>query len=381
MVNQLEVLIQDLIRKNREGEYWDFKSEPHHNNAFLLHDILCLANSLHKGEKYLIIGIEESEEGIWVKGLTKNQANRKKQSNYIDFLREKSFTGGIRPEVELQTLIIDSKEIDVLIILERPRKPYQITEDYKDKGIIVKAHHIYTRMRDTNTPLNKSADLWMIEKMWRQRFGIDITSLERMKLLLKDPGNWSMDIGNSSHFYHLTFPEYSIMLSEPNRFYEPFSYFYTNESSFWGKAKFMFHTTPLAELEYMFCDEMRIMLPIPKTGYLCLETGDNWYYHYKMDTLSGLFLYLLTKSELSLESRGMSAPFIIFKDETEKQLFENYLIDNQTQLEQTPIGFAGKFASKNIQRVGKEFGVDPIFADKAHQIFLTWKTRTQSNGL
>jgi len=381
MVNQLEVVIQDLIRKNREGEYWDFKSEPHHNNASLLHDILCLANSLHKGDKYLIIGIEESEEGILVKGLTKNQANRKKQSNYIDFLREKRFTAGIRPEVELQTLIIDSKEIDVLIILERPMKPYQITEDYKEKGIIVKAHHIYTRISDTNTPLNKSADLLMIEKMWRQRFGIDITSLERMKRLLKEPGNWSMDIGNSSHFYHLTFPEYSIMLSEPNRFYEPYSYFYTNESSFLGKAKFMFHTTPLVELEYMFCDEMRMMLPIPKTGYLDLETGDNWYYHYILDTIDGLFLYLLTQGELSLESRGMSAPFIIFKDETEKQLFENFLLDNQAHLEQTPVGSAGKFASKNILRAGKEFGVDPIFSDKAYQFFHAWKKMNQSNGL
>jgi hypothetical protein len=124
----------------------------------------------------------------------------------------------------------------------------------------------------------------------------------------------------------------------------------------------------------MYCDEMRIMLPVPKTGYLDLEMRDQWYYHYILDSLNGLFLYLLTKGELSLESRGMSAPFIIFKDEAEKQHFEEFLTNNQSLLEQTSIGFAGKFASKNIQRARKEFGVDPVFVDKAYHIFVTWKT-------
>lgn len=374
MAQQLEFIIRDLISKNREGSFWDFKSEPHDNNASLLHDILCLANSLHKGDKYFIIGIEESQEGTLVKGLAQNQTNRKKQSNYIDFLRGKVFSGGIRPEIELQTLKIEGNEIDVLIILDRPFKPYTLTEDYKDRGTTVKAHHIYTRINDTNTPLNLSADLWIVEKMWRERFGIDLTSLDRLKALLKEPGNWSIDIGNSNHFYHLTYPEYSIILSEPERFYEPYSYFYTNESSFLGTAKFMFHTTPLMELEYMYCDEMRIMLPVPKNGYLDLKMGDQWYYHYILDSLNGLFLYLLTKGELSLESRGMSAPFIIFKDEAEKQHFEEFLTNNQPLLEQTAVGFAGEFASKNIQRARKEFGVDPVFVDKAYQIFVTWKT-------
>jgi hypothetical protein len=381
MTQQLESIIRDLINKNSEGNFWDFKSEPHHNKSSLLHDILCLSNSLHKGDKYLIIGIEESENGVSVKGLTKKQTNRKKQSNYIDFLREKRFAGGIRPEVELQTLIIEGKEIDVLTILDRPFKPFTLTKDFRDNEIMVRAHHIYTRINDTNTPINESADLWIVENMWRERFGIDVISLDRLKLLLKEPENWSVDIGNSNHFYHLMFPEYSIILSEPDRFYEPFSYFYTNESSYWGKAKFMFHTTPLAEIEYMYCDEMRIMLPIPKTGYLDLEIGEQWYYHYILDSFEGRFLYLLTKGELLLESRGMSAPFIIFRDKSEKQHFEDYITNNQSLFNQTFVGFAGKFASKNIKRAGKEFGVDPVITDKAYQFFHLWKRNSFSNEL
>ena len=48
--NLLKEEILQLINSQREGDYWDFKVEPHENNASLLHDIICLANSLHIGE-------------------------------------------------------------------------------------------------------------------------------------------------------------------------------------------------------------------------------------------------------------------------------------------------------------------------------------------
>ena len=41
----LENEIVELIERKAEGSYWDFKKEWHSNNADLLHDIICMANS------------------------------------------------------------------------------------------------------------------------------------------------------------------------------------------------------------------------------------------------------------------------------------------------------------------------------------------------
>lgn len=46
MVNESFYLeIMNLIASKTEGQYWDFKREPHKNNESLVHDILCLANT------------------------------------------------------------------------------------------------------------------------------------------------------------------------------------------------------------------------------------------------------------------------------------------------------------------------------------------------
>lgn len=39
--------IEKLIASGKEGSWWDFKQTYHQNNAALVHDILCMANTLH----------------------------------------------------------------------------------------------------------------------------------------------------------------------------------------------------------------------------------------------------------------------------------------------------------------------------------------------
>ena len=43
---------------------------------------------------------------------------------------------------------------------------------------------------DTNTPKNASADINVIEKLWKKRFGIDATALDRALLFLQKPYDW-----------------------------------------------------------------------------------------------------------------------------------------------------------------------------------------------
>jgi len=325
--------ILELIHSNREGDYWDFKREPHDNNASLLHDIICLSNSLHKGEKYLIIGVADPSENCEIIGLTKGQINRKNQSNLIDFLRNKPFAGGVRPEIEIETISLNSLEVDVIKIKDNPYKPYYLTSDVRDKDKCVKANHIYTRVVDTNTPIDSSADLYHVEKMWYQRFGLDLNPSERFKKLLLRPDEWFEDFGNVEYAYHKDFPEFRIEVSEPNEMWEPFCEFYPNNKGYYGKALFKYQLNTLFELVYIYCDEMRIMLANPSSRYVKIGNEEQWFYYYDLSTWNGIFLQFLLRKKMHFSSRGLGAPFLIFDNNDKVNEFQKYLENNKSVID------------------------------------------------
>lgn len=369
----LNTKIQKLIASKREGSYWDFKELPHENNASLLHDILCLSNVLHDGERYLIFGVSDPKDGAKIKGLIKDGIGRKTQVQYIDFIRSKSFAGDTRPEIELHTVIIDKKELDVLIIFNTSSKPFYLSEDYRDKSITVRANYIYARSNDTNTPINKTADISIIEKMWKERFGLGLTPAKRMELLLMKPDEWFKDIGNKDYAYHKEFPEFRIEFSDVEVFWETFSFFFTNEKSFLGNATFKYHSTTLFELGYMFCDEMRIELSVPQNEYLRLNEGEDWYHYFDMSTVNGKFLYFLTDGLKYLNSRGSGFPFIIFDNEHERECFNDYILKNQSALTEIEPTYLAMHAKKIMKQQNKESAIDPDFIDKAVQLHKKWK--------
>lgn len=341
----------ELIEKKRESDYWDFKEKPHENNASLLHDIICLANSLYKGDKYLIVGVSDPSSDCTVIGLTKGQVNRKNQANLIDFLRTKSFAGDIRPEIELKTVKIQKKEIDVIVIFDRPLKPYYLTEDFRDKDKLVRANNIYSRILDTNTPIDKSADLYNVEKMWFQRFGFDLSPSERFKVLLSRPDEWFKDIGNVDYCYHKTFPEFRIELTEPRDMWEPFCEFYPNNKGYFGKAIFKYQLNTLFELVYIYCDEMRIVLANPKSKYVRINGEENWFYYYNLNDWDGIFLKFLTSTMFNFGSRGSGAPFLIFENENEIAEFKEYLENNPEEIESVQADYVPKPKNKEYNSV------------------------------
>lgn len=377
--NSIEDIIINLINSKKEGDFWNFKEEPHENRASLLHDILCLANSQHKGNRFLIYGVTDPKPGAIIRGLSSVHKNRKTQVQFIDFLSSVKFAGDCRPEIELHTIQIENVDIDVLIIYDNPQKPYYLTENYshklendKEKGVL--ANHIYTRINDKNTPINKSADIGIIEKMWKQRFGIDISPLERMKLLLKEPKNWFKDVGNKSYAYHLEFPEFRIEFSEVEEFHEVYSFFFTNPKSYLGKAKFLYHSTTLFELEYMYCDEMRIELAVPKAENIRINKSKNWYYYYSLDELNGIFLYFMTNGLKHLHLRGSAFPFVLFDKKDQIESFNEFVKNNNETIANIKPSFHAENAIKEIERKNDYNPViDPIFVDRMVSMYEQYK--------
>src|SRR5699024_1597301 len=132
--------------------------------ADLLHDIICMANNLQSKDAYIIIGINE-ENNYEVESVLED-LNRWNTQKLVDFLKDKKFTGDERPIVYIESIKLFDGMIDIIVIKNSNDTPYYLKESYRK----VSANNIYTRIMDTNTPKNKSADIIHVEYLWRKRF-------------------------------------------------------------------------------------------------------------------------------------------------------------------------------------------------------------------
>ncbi len=369
----MESEILQLINKRREGTYWDFKEKHHENKASLLHDILCLSNAVSKKDKYLIFGVSDPSSGCAIVGVP--EENRRSQSDIIDFIRSKKFAIDNRPEVELRTLILNEKEVDVLIVYDDRRKPYYLRENYRDKDKIVRANFIYTRNLDTNTPIDQSTDNWLIESMWRERFGLDLQPAQRMVELLRKPQEWDKDVGNKKFAYHKYSPEYQIEFGEVSEFKDVYSYFYINEKSFIGTASFRYLNTELFSLPYVYCDEMRVQLVDPTNGSIRVQGRELWYQYFILNSRVGAFLEFITDGTLDLNSRMSESAFVIYRDEKERDDFENYLSRNLDQLDAFQDSELGLMKQQRIVESGESFVFNPVEMIKICELFEEWSLR------
>jgi len=188
--HDLEAEIAMLISLKAEGDYWDFKEKWHTNNADLLYDIICMANNLADLDAYIIIGVDSAYNFAPIAN-----ESRKNQNDVINVLKTKNFAGNIRPTVYVKTISVHGNNIDILIIKNTKHTPYYLATDYSAKyedGKLktVRSGHIYSRIGDKNTDIDKTADIDKAEYLWKKRLGIDLSPLEKVKFLLAEPENW-----------------------------------------------------------------------------------------------------------------------------------------------------------------------------------------------
>jgi hypothetical protein len=252
----LLTIVEQLIKQGKEGVYWDFKAQHHENNAELIHDIICLSNAEHSGDRYLIYGVSNNYEIVGI-----DNGKHKNQAQIIDTLRGANFADGVFPDVALETVQLGVKRLDVLIIKNTPKKPYYILQDKienklnnsSSKDITVRAYHIYTRIMDTNTPKNDSANSSQVERMWQEMFGLTQTPFDRLNLYLRDPEGWEQNqeyvFSNKQH-PEFTIKEIDSKSYEGNETREwargeiGYNYATGNSTACWG---FYYHNTKLGE--------------------------------------------------------------------------------------------------------------------------------------
>lgn len=215
-MNDLAMEISELIDRRAEGMFWDFKQQWHSNNADLLHDIICMANSPANRDCYIIIGVEDGTYNL----LGVDSEKRKNQQNVIDMLRQKpEWAGGCIPEVYVKTVLLLNKEVDVIVVKQSDNTPFYLMKDYRDKEKVLNKGAVYTRKGDTNTPKNDTADLHDTEILWKRRLGLLYNPSQRAKFYLSDLSNWEMVDGETDKsgidrffFYYKLDPDYTVYL-------------------------------------------------------------------------------------------------------------------------------------------------------------------------
>ncbi len=286
--DELLATVLDLVSRKTEGRYWDFKLLHHGNKAELIHDILCLANAEHEGNRYLIFGVQDRSYDL--RSIT-GTAGRRTQAQIADFLRAngRKFSESRTPDVYLVEVQHDGKSLDVLVIEDRPYKPYSLVEDYKGRDKTVRAHHIYTRSNDTNTPMPESAPSHEVERMWRGRFALDKAPLDRAKTYLERPSDWvAISKGPiiSQHYeYHRQFPEFTVHDGEADDMTARNEEWTRGEirkdnNHAWYKEVY-YHQTLLATVRGVTFDDGKKEMVAPKW----VARGAGRFYYYEQDTI------------------------------------------------------------------------------------------------
>lgn len=335
MVKQ-EVILE-LINLRQEGGYWDFKKEWYKSDnkgkQDLLHDIICMSNNLDSRDAFIIIGVNE-DDNYNLRDVSEDNG-RKNTQNIVDFLKDKKFAGGLRPMVYVKSYQISGKTIDVIVILNDNNTPYYLTDNFQG----IRANYIYTRIQDTNTPIDRSADIDKVEFLWRKRLGLTQTVLERFEIYLEDYENWNDGPYGEMQKYYKYFPEFTIeyMSAKDGRDgYEYYLFSQTDSSPHWYDIQFKYHQTLLKELLGVALDGGRYFTPCPEIAGITLDKTKNynWDFSYRYFT-KGTFKYKLNEffylqESFSEEYSRMDffEVVLLFETENERMEFEKFVRRN-----------------------------------------------------
>ncbi|OKP86310.1 hypothetical protein A3842_06645 [Paenibacillus sp. P3E] len=326
----LEDEVKALILTEREDDYWDFKERHHSNKANLLHDIICMANNRVDKDAYIIFGI--SDETFEVVGI-ENDENRRNQQQMIDFLKSKRFVSGIRPRVELRTLILAGHKVDVLIIKNSTDTPYFLTEEFSDSGRKVRANHIYTRVGDTNTDIDKSADINNVEYLWKKRFLLTRSPFEQIMKRLDKKGEWKQD---EDVYYNMFNPEFTITIEYddegPELVPEYYAYAVSNPATMYQMLSIKYFGTQLYGKQIVYLDSGRYVTPTPEWEFLYfgeyrVHADYAFKYFIKISPAYKLneFLYDEEEHEASFARGRFFEVVLLFEDTMEKDAFLEYV--------------------------------------------------------
>lgn len=318
-----------LISLRQEGEYWDFKRQWYTKKTDMLHDIICMANNLCNRTAYIIIGIDEENDYLPMD--VRNDPYRRNTQKIVDFLKDKKFAGGIRPVVKVENFPYHGKIIDVILVENSYHTPYYLTAQQEG----VRANNIYTRIMDTNTPLDGSADINYVERLWRKRFHLDDAPIEKFCYYLDRPGDWEKLENNEIGYFYKYSPEYVVTceVDTTTTGYEYYMFSQVDTTPNWWRVTLKYHQTAIAQFKGLNLDGGRSFVIAPDRANDFFYTDvSNFGYFIRGDLRFRLLEFYKNKetNEKYSYEQYMST-VVVFQSRNEYNLLFDYLQTHITE--------------------------------------------------
>lgn len=319
----------EIILLKQEGRAWDYKKQWYSDKAELFFDIICMSNLVEHEDGMIIIGVDE-EHDYSICGV-EDDPNRRRTQDIVCLLRDKKFAFGTRPIAYVETVVIDGHHVDIIVVKDSNNTPFYLTDNYQ----WIKAHHIYTRIMDTNTDRTQSADPNITEALWKKRFGLDQTALQRAMIYLKDIEGWDSLDSEESHFYKLA-PEFTLRCEhdEERRGYEYYVFGQIDSVPNWYHIYLYYHQTMIYHTIGISLDGGRYFTAVPNydSFHSYTERDSIWFYSYVGGTLQFLLYDFYSHRCETEDSRMAQRTFLncipIFSSVDEKKSFLAYAMSN-----------------------------------------------------
>lgn len=325
----LDRIVEILAAKGREGEYWDYKQEWHENMADLLKDIICFANTPHDANCYLLFGIDDDGHIVGMK------KNRRKQADILEAMDNLWFIGDVRPEISVETVVVNEIEVDVLTVYDTQKTPIYLKRNYGE----MLAGCIYMRNGDKNTPNRGMASIDDVEKLWKKRFGLLQTPLEYIIGRLQYQTEWKQQ---DHIYYNMYRPEYQLKILKGDEDYlipEFYVYTMSNKSTSYEMLQIIAGDTILEEYQIVVLDSGRYKTPVPEWGFAGydryrIDHKFTYKYFVKGSTEYRLQQFFLDgeNEEAIYANRRLMEVVLLYETEDEKSAFEAYIEDNQEEI-------------------------------------------------
>ena len=313
---ELTDLVKLCISRGHEGDFWDFKQEWHKDMPALIKDIICFVNTVHSENCYLIFGISDDCRVVGMK------QSRYELANIIDALSKLEFATIDVPEITLDTIVLDSIEVDVLTILNTDNTPIYLRKPYGK----MRPGCIYT-------PDNSNALFGDIEMLWKKRFRLTKPPLEYIKNHLNNPLEWNE---TQDCYYNIFRPEYVLehVYDESDRDLraEFYAYAMTNEHVVYSSIVVKCSGTIVDNYQIVALDGGRYTTPTPEWGFLgkrLTENGPEFSYKYFLKDSFRYSLHSFMYHEENGEERyahdDLMDIVLLFDSVDEKNEFERYV--------------------------------------------------------
>jgi len=283
IIDGIKIELSELI-SYEESDWLDFKREWHNSTLNLIHDILCMSNSDSQNNRYIVIGYDEANKKFY----DLNNDHRRKKDDIYNLLNTSNLNR--IPDIDIFTLTINDNELDIIKIKKTHYRPYFITKSKSRDNRTINAGSIYTRCGSCNTPIDSTAPENQVQDMWRERFGLDLSPLERMNLYLSDTNNWKHVCDEAYKdkviYYYSKFPEFTFEYEYPEclpdydgKYKLPYSFTNTIGNSYQTKLKYKYHTTILYTEDLFLCDNKRFYLLHPHIDYIYYNINNHSDFH------------------------------------------------------------------------------------------------------